>query len=131
MAKQSDEERRKYQRDWYHKKYPNGHPRKGSKNHLNQRYSDYRGHAVKLGYEFTHTFEEFKAMIALDCIYCGTPNTIDNPNGLDRVDSNQGYLDSNIVTCCTVCNYMKRRTPADDFIAHCKKIAAHQTKNPS
>lgn len=29
-------------------------------------------------------------------------------NGLDRVDSNKGYLKENVVPCCEICNKAKR-----------------------
>lgn len=50
-------------------------------------------------------------------------------NGVDKMTHQEDYLDlSNLVPCCTTCNFMKRRMGHDAFIAQCQKIAKHFAK---
>lgn len=44
-------------------------------------------------------------------------------NGIDRVNNDIGYLIENCVSCCKVCNFMKRSMSKNDFINHVNKIA--------
>jgi hypothetical protein len=43
-------------------------------------------------------------------------------NGLDRIDSNLGYVRSNVVPCCAVCNYMKQELSLSEFLDQVAKI---------
>lgn len=47
-------------------------------------------------------------------------------NGIDRIDSNIGYVLSNCVPCCTDCNYAKRSKSVADFLNHIKRIYEFQ-----
>lgn len=54
------------------------------------------------------------------CSYCGSEiKTI----GIDRVDNSIGYSMNNSVSCCIICNRMKRNYKVEEFINHCKKVA--------
>ena len=83
------------------------------------------------GLEFSLSPEEFRALIAQDCHYCGEPpsRVIDRlgdrlvVNGLDRMDSGQGYTKDNCVACCTRCNMIKRAMPYLDFVTWVKQVA--------
>ncbi len=98
-----------------------------------------RGHAWAL------TLENFKDLIYKDCDYCGeAPCTTVNPtkgmalqqsratecfityNGIDRVDSNLGYVENNVVTCCQQCNRAKLDYTKEKFIAWARKLVKHQ-----
>ena len=60
-------------------------------------------------------------------MYCGSEpsykintNTTDNHgdymyNGIDRVDNIKGYDLDNCVTCCSLCNWMKRDLTIKEF----------------
>lgn len=76
------------------------------------------------------TEEDFKAITARPCWYCGdAPNQeawkYPGPkfNGIDRVDNSIGYVPSNVVACCAICNRAKHTMLKDDFIALAKRIA--------
>ena len=45
--------------------------------------------------------------------------------GIDRIDSNQGYVKNNVVACCETCNRMKWDYKLDDWINKMKKILKH------
>lgn len=46
-------------------------------------------------------------------------------NGVDRVNSQQGYEAGNVVPCCKHCNKAKLNRTEAEFIAHCQRVAAH------
>jgi len=94
-------------------------------------YRDYQYNAKNRGLEFTLTFEDIKKISSSNCVYCGAPptklvkmhhckSTYSNYqyNGIDRVDSSKGYIISNAVPCCFVCNLMKRNFPKKVFLKH-------------
>lgn len=37
-------------------------------------------------------------------------------HGIDRIDSGQGYIQGNVVTCCAVCNQMKSDLDVSIFL---------------
>ncbi len=85
--------------------------------------------------EFDLTQEEFAELVFKNCHYCGaTPNTIVRTgyllrNGIDRVDSDKGYIKGNCVTCCGKCNKLKNILSIDDFLGHISKIYLWQNKD--
>lgn len=99
-------------------------------------YRAYVAGSIKRGYNFELSEEEFRELTSMKCVYCGSEpsNVYRNEerfyngnyiyNGIDRVDNTQGYSKENCVPCCKKCNYMKRNLTYDDFIDHCRKIAA-------
>lgn len=81
---------------------------------------DYIKHAEKLGVEYNLSRDEFENLTNQKCSYCS-----DSPrNGIDRADPLKGYTMDNCVSCCKVCNYMKRTMTVEQFLTHIKKIAA-------
>jgi len=43
-------------------------------------------------------------------------------NGIDRVDSNAGYIEENCVPCCKICNYMKLNWSVQEWMDHMRKV---------
>lgn len=76
--------------------------------------------------EFALTFKQFMMFWQQSCHYCG-----DNIKtvGIDRIDSDVGYVIDNCVSCCSTCNYMKRNLSQPDFLEQCKKIIEHYYGN--
>jgi hypothetical protein len=109
-----------------------------------QKYDVYRRSAKKRRLAFCLSFSEFVTICQKDCFYCGdapsnTPYRVGKgisekwrtecvilSNGVDRVDNSEGYLLTNVVTCCTTCNTMKMSLTKEDFLSKIKKI---YTKN--
>lgn len=89
----------------------------------NEIYLKYKQIAPKRKLIFDLTIETFKKYFRSTCYYCGE-NMINV--GFDRVDNSIGYVESNIVPCCTTCNLMKRAMDKDFFLNHCRKIADHK-----
>jgi hypothetical protein len=102
---------------------------------FNALYGSYKKSAThyrKVSFELSK--EVFKEMTQGNCFYCGSePRSIRKElvsgnfiyNGIDRVDSNLGYTIENVVSCCSICNFMKRDLQVKEFINHIKKIYEH------
>lgn len=90
------------------------------------RYVAYRAEAKRKGYEFKIEFSSFDNMIHSTCFYCGKESSSEESIGIDRVDSNIGYLIDNCVPCCSECNYSKRTRSRESFIGHCKRVVKYQ-----
>lgn len=100
---------------WYHK----------SKNELSlkpeRRYRIYVSAAKQKNRDFLISYEDFiKHFWQKDCYYCG--DLVKNA-GIDRLDNNIGYVLDNCVSCCSMCNWMKRSFPEKEFIEKCIKIS--------
>ena len=104
----------------------------------NQLFRIYKANAEKRNHSFDLTFDEFNSLIVQDCYYCGCPPELkDNDywrgrkdksqpniytNGVDRIDSNEGYTLKNCVPCCSKCNLMKNTFSKDEFLNQVQKI---------
>ena len=79
------------------------------------------------GYEFELSYEFYKNIIFKNCHYCGSePSNIKKDkrsfgervlryNGVDRVDNDIGYIESNCVPCCRNCNIAKHTYSVEFF----------------
>jgi hypothetical protein len=89
---------------------------------LEGRYSQYQTDAKKRHLIFILTLEEFQIIASQVCYYCGQFSKNQNYCGLDRIDSTQGYLLTNIVPCCRICNWMKAEMTQQEFQEHINRI---------
>ncbi len=71
---------------------------------------------------FRLTLVEFEALVNARCYWCGQYGA----NGVDRVDNRIGYIASNVVPCCSECNFAKRTMLAHKFIDMAERIAKYQ-----
>lgn len=88
-------------------------------------FNSYKKSAKSRNLSFNLTFEEFIEFTQNLCYYCNSkPNNIYKIktesgnfvyNGIDRVNSNEGYEKNNCVTCCSICNYAKLDNTKEDF----------------
>ncbi len=79
----------------------------------------YTRSAAKRELEFTLVLNDFKEITARPCIYCGEHN---NPRGIDRENNSFGYVLTNCVPCCGVCNHMKGAMRVEEFYNHLHRI---------
>ncbi len=86
-------------------------------------YAIYVNDAPKRQLAFELSKDEFKALTAHDCEYCGKPSTATHTNGLDRVDNSRGYVADNVVPCCGTCNIMKHAMNLHEFKTACTLVA--------
>ena len=117
-----------------------GYPRnKEARKHLslgqaafNDLFLRYKLGAKKRGFNFEISKDRFKELTSGICYYCGdSPSKINHRsnmyggytyNGIDRIDSDKGYIEGNVVSCCSLCNYMKKNIKLIDFENHITKI---------
>ncbi len=76
--------------------------------------------------------EQFNWLTTQNCTYCGIePIGLIKAegkygeykyNGIDRVDSKQGYTFDNSVPCCKFCNMAKREYPVEEFLAWIERL---------
>lgn len=86
------------------------------------KYKAYIHESKKKNREFYLIFEDFCYLINLPCYYCQRK---DGLNGLDRLNSNEGYYLANVVTCCRQCNIAKNNHSMNDFVTMCKLVACN------
>ena len=88
-------------------------------------------------------YECFKRISAQPCFYCGKPpsqkayaqtrssrkesfkqdyNRFVLYNGLDRIDNEIDYIETNLVPCCKICNFAKRDLSLDEFRGWAKNL---------
>jgi hypothetical protein len=101
----------------------------------NRRLSDYRKKAKRKGLPFDLTEEQFFALTQQPCHYCGrepyrTSHTKGTHyhgdfvyNGVDRKDSEQGYVRTNCVPCCHTCNLGKCDSSYEEFVQYLNRVA--------
>jgi hypothetical protein len=111
---------------------------------FNKIWLQYKNNAKMRNLPFNLTKDEFKALTSQNCVYCGSkPANIAQSvgksvskkfsehsryiwNGVDRINSNIGYISSNCVPCCGTCNIMKNKHEAQFFMDHITKIYMFQ-----
>ncbi len=103
---------------------------------LRNYYGEYRRAARYNNRSFEITFEEFSDIVQKNCFYCGTAPTIRETkmvvglpvpiNGVDRIDSSNGYIKENIRSCCPQCNRMKLDYTLGEFLMKVYNIVLHQ-----
>ncbi len=87
---------------------------------------------------FTLTNEEFRDITSSACHYCksipqlirrgGKSNNTKSHwgdycyNGIDRVNNEIGYIKSNCISCCMICNRAKNKMSYNDFMCYINRI---------
>jgi hypothetical protein len=92
------------------------------------RYQVYRQAAKIRNLDFKLTLDEFDEITKQPCQYCGEYNNAyfgEQYSGIDRVNSSIGYIEGNIVPCCTMCNRMKLDYATSDWFAKMYQILKH------
>lgn len=67
----------------------------------------------KRGFSNDLDVDFLKSAIASSCTYCGENQL---RVSLDRIDNLKGHMKSNVVPCCSRCNYMRRDMPYEAWI---------------
>lgn len=57
--------------------------------------------------------------------YVRSQSSVPLVNGIDRADSNRGYIKENCLPCCETCNKAKRDLAIDDFYNWLKRAYYH------
>lgn len=119
---------------------------------LRAKLSHYKSNAKLRNKEFSISFEQGTKLLTGNCHYCGSePNMefsvletrksakrvqtglidkaeyIVKTNGLDRIDNSKGYIENNVVSCCTICNYAKNTLSYNDFLLWIDKLISYRS----
>jgi len=71
-----------------------------------ERWMHSKRRAAKSGQVWNVTFEAFDKLLSKCCHYCG--GQLNGTGcGLDRIDNDEGYVETNVVPCCKQCNIVK------------------------
>jgi hypothetical protein len=104
---------------------------------ISQMYANYRGAATRRNLNFELKFVEFSDLIKQNCHYCkslpiskenradvkrGAFKEIIPINGIDRINSDIGYMTTNCVPCCSICNRAKASMSYTDFITWINRL---------
>lgn len=98
--------------------------------YLRNRYNAYKGEANHRNLNFDLSLEEFDKITSNPCVYCGQYNGNYFGKyfcGIDRIDSSNGYVLNNCVSCCTTCNTMKSNRSVTDWMNHMKQILEYSS----
>jgi hypothetical protein len=107
------------------KKPPGQYYKKYQKSNINCVLSTYKSSSKKRNINWGLTDEYSKLLLQNNCFYCGNfPE--ENYNGIDRINNNKGYILGNVVSCCSMCNFMKCNLDKKDFINICTHIHKYQ-----
>jgi hypothetical protein len=90
--------------------------------------SSYKVRAKQKDLPFEISEEQYTGFLSSACYYC---HRMTGANGIDRKDNTLGYTIDNCVACCSDCNYMKKNSSVECFVAHCFRIAARTHAIPT
>jgi hypothetical protein len=99
----------------------------------NELLTTYRNNAKAKGRVWELSVEYFRKLTQQPCHFCGAPPSCQQRsksdpilyNGIDRKNNSIGYTYENCVPCCHHCNLAKLGRTVDDFINHCRRVAAY------
>ena len=99
-------------------------------------YLSYKKRSEYMDRIFDLSKEEVKKLIDSPCHYCGAQRSNEKKsrfnngsyfyNGLDRVNNNNGYEISNVVSSCWKCNEAKKTMLYNDFLAWISRVYKHR-----
>ena len=94
---------------------------------LDLQYNVYKRSADQRNIEFGLGFQLYESIVRSPCVYC---NELQEHgfNGIDRVDSAIGYVETNCQSCCQMCNYMKGCCGVDYFLKKVEHILTFNDK---
>ena len=116
--KEIEEKRERDERDY----------NKERKANLLKHYDEYVRGAMKKNLQFNLDGDQFEVLVNSHCYYCDEYDET-RVIGIDRVDSERGYLINNVVPSCAICNRMKSDLEKDDVLNHICKIYLHTFTN--
>ena len=101
------------------------------------RYQSYIKAAKKRSLEWNLDYEQFLDITQQNCYYCGSEPEMRPSHhkrwdfkfpmsGIDRVNSEKGYVEGNIVPCCSHCNQAKWDYSTEEFLDWVKRIYTNQ-----
>ncbi len=107
---------------WYQKNQQR--VRQWTKTNINTYILSMMGQAKKKGIPWNLSYEKAEEIMRKSCVYCGfSHNDPKRFNGIDRMNNNDSYRESNVVSCCKHCNFFKKSLDPITFIQRCAQIS--------
>ena len=112
------------------KQWRDNNPEKVAINNLNKinsvelQYGVYSRSARDKNLDFKLSITDFTILTEQSCYYCGIMQER-GFNGIDRMNSEVGYVADNCVSCCQMCNYMKASLSVDAFLGRVEHILTY------
>lgn len=111
---------------------------KGLSTLYNNLYNQNKANSKRRNILFEIDKETHYKLVIDRCHYCNhsgrntfksiNSNLFINYNGIDRIDSGIGYINTNVVTCCYICNRAKMNMNYLDFIEYLKEVSINVYK---
>lgn len=111
----------------------NSNYKEGDKGNAYDLMNRYKYSAKKRNFSFDLEFDAFYNIIKQNCHYCNIEPKQSRIvkrcketviyNGIDRIDSKEGYKISNCVACCFTCNRAKSDMSYDQFIEYLNRVS--------
>lgn len=99
---------------------------------IRQRISNYKKGAQQRKHNWELTEEQSFALLKDNCHYCGIAPSIEKKiNGIDRLHNDKGYIATNVVTCCWLCNRAKNDMPLEVFTDWLARLVKHSLSRPT
>ena len=92
---------------------------------VNINYQNYIRSARDKNLVFELSIEVFIEKVKEPCYYCGEIDEHKGFNGIDRMDQQVGYIVDNCVSCCQMCNYMKKSLNTNTFLQRTEHILVY------
>jgi hypothetical protein len=92
---------------------------------IHRKYQEIKSGAQQRNIPFDITEVFVGTITDKECFYCGEETTKMKRNGIDRLDNTVGYIETNCVSCCGTCNYMKRCLDANTFVERCSQVSLY------
>lgn len=104
---------------------------------INKIIGRYKINAQKSDRTWDLPYETVVGLLFSSCSYCGLPpSNVDRHgrkslkySGIDRVDNKQGYIPTNVVSCCKICNLAKHTLTKETFLSWINRVFKNQEKN--
>ena len=91
-------------------------------------YNVYAKSAKYRSIPFEISIEDYKLVVNNQCYYCGIVNEKRGFHGMDRKNNNMCYNMNNVVSCCSMCNFIKGTLPVEDFLQRVTHILSYNEK---
>ena len=99
------------------------------KKSINYRYNEIYKRSTRHCIPITLTLEQLQERLECSCFYCGREKSKSERHfGLDRFNNEKGYVEGNMVTCCTTCNMMKKDIPYHLFMRQIEHILSYNER---
>lgn len=97
--------------------------------HLNRKLSLLKSSAKARGIKVKINIAHYHFLLSQGCTYCGDEVWTKGGHSLDRVDSKRGYVNTNIVACCAICNRAKSNLDSLEFASWVERAYKKITKD--